>query len=96
MSCTTAWAIPAYEPLLLEIPVTVNEPAGTEATLNDVFSVSGGTGRGGGAIGAASLERPFRVSEQPVTFGVEKAAMRSCPKLKAAVRMPVRARIPFS
>ncbi len=72
VSCSTAWAIPAYEPLLLEIPVTVDEPAGTDTSFGDQFSVSGGQAEGGGAPNAVSIERAFRVSEQPVAFGVEE------------------------
>ncbi len=81
VSCSTAWAIPAYEPLLLEIPVTVDEPAGTETSLDDGFGVSGGTEEGGGGVLAgASVERPFQVSEQSVGFGVEEGGYALVPE----------------
>ncbi len=80
VNCSTAWAIPAYEPLLLEIPVTVDEPAGTDTTMGDLFSVSGGEAQDGSVLPGASLERPLRVSDQPVTFGVEEGGYAITPE----------------
>jgi hypothetical protein len=75
VSCTTAWAVPAFEPLEIEIPVDIQEPAGTVASLPDQFSVQGGEpqdGGGGGTLAGASIQAPLHVSEQSVGFGLEE------------------------
>ncbi len=80
VSCSTAWAIPPYELLELEIPVTVDEPAGTEATLQNEVAVSGGQAPGGATLPAASLRAPIQISAQPVDFGVEPGGFSITPE----------------
>ena len=72
--CATKLDLPAYEGVELLIPVEVAEPKGTVVSLANEVSVAGGEGEeaGGGVLASASLTRPVRVSEAPVSFGVEE------------------------
>ena len=73
VACTTALAIPPYESIELEIPVEVTEPAGTVTSLIDQASMQGGTTEGTGApVPGASLQRKFKITDEPVHFGVEE------------------------
>ena len=81
VSCATKQAIPPYEVLLMEIPVKVQEPAGTETSLTNDVSVRGGEAEtGGGTLADASLNSTLNVSEQPVTFGVEEGGYTITPE----------------
>ena len=80
VSCSTAWAIPAYELFELEIPVVVNEPSGTTTSLSNEVSVQGGEGTGGGAVPSASLSKPVAINAEPVSFGVEQGGYAIAPE----------------
>ncbi|HEY1834637.1 MAG TPA: hypothetical protein VGG08_09385, partial [Solirubrobacteraceae bacterium] len=73
VSCTTPLAIPPYERLEMEIPVEIDEPAGTETTLANEVIVRGGesVGASAEAVAEAKLKRSVTVSSLPVAFGVE-------------------------
>ncbi|HTZ63861.1 MAG TPA: hypothetical protein VMB51_07125 [Solirubrobacteraceae bacterium] len=73
VTCSTSLAIPPYERLEMDIPITVQEPNGTTATLPNEVSVEGGeASEGGGPVAQASLTRPVKISEEPVLYGVEE------------------------
>jgi hypothetical protein len=72
VSCGTHWAVPAFEPLVLEIPVSVEAPQGASVAPTNVFTVSGGEAQGGGSVSPVGQERPLLVNGQGVTFGVEE------------------------
>jgi len=73
VSCSTSLSIPPYERLEMDIPITVQEPRGTSASLPNEVSVKGGEALdGSGPIGEASLTRALKISEEPVSYGVEE------------------------
>ncbi len=72
VSCSTSLAVPPYERLEIDIPVSVQEPAGTVTSLPNEVGVQGGEETGGGTLSGATLSRPVRVSSEPVSFGVEE------------------------
>jgi hypothetical protein len=73
VTCSTSLAIPPYERLEIDIPVTVQEPAGTKTSLPDQVSVKGGEASdGSGPVGEASLTQALKISEEPVVYGVEE------------------------
>ena len=72
VACSTSLAIPPYELLEMEIPVQVQEPAGTLTTLTNQASVQGGESETGATVTGASLTRPIQISSAPVQFGVEE------------------------
>ena len=76
VSCSTSLAIPAFEPLELEIPVQVHA---TTSASNEA-SVSGGEEEGGDPLVATSLNRPLQVSDQSVPFGVEEGGFSITPE----------------
>jgi hypothetical protein len=71
VTCATSREVPPYERLEVEIPVTVDEPAGTSLSLPNQLSVQGGQRIGGGPIAGATLERAVQVSGEPVKYGIE-------------------------
>ncbi len=71
VTCATSREVPPYERLEVEIPVTVDEPAGTSLLLSNQLSVQGGQRIGGGPIAGATLERAVQVSGEPVKYGIE-------------------------
>ena len=76
--CSTPLEIPAYEPLVMEIPVRVTAPEG--AGLVNQASVSGGEPQGGGTVAGVALERPAKVSTRAVAFGVEEGGFSLIPE----------------
>ncbi len=71
--CSTSLAIPPYERLEMDIPITVQEPHGTSTSLPNQVSVEGGEALdGSGPVGEASLTRGLTISEAPVSYGVEE------------------------
>ena len=73
VSCATSLSIPPYEQLEMDIPVTVDEPSGTNASLPNAVSVKGGeASEGGGPVVEASLTRVMKINEEPVGYGVEE------------------------
>ena len=71
VSCATSREIPPYERLEVEIPVTVDEPSGTLASLPNEVSVQGGQSSDGAPMAGASLTRAVQVSPEPVSYGIE-------------------------
>ena len=71
VTCSTTLAIPPYERLELEIPVTAEASQPQPSELPNQFSVHGGESETGGAIAPASLTRAVAVNNQPVPFGIE-------------------------
>jgi hypothetical protein len=72
VTCTTSLNIPAYERLEIEIPIRIDQPAGTVTTLANQVNVSGGEEQGSAAtVPPASLMRSVRVDPTPVAYGVE-------------------------
>ncbi len=72
VSCSTSLNIPPYERLELEIPVTVEEPAGTVTTLQNQLNVAGGEEESGsGIVPSASLSRPLEIDTGEPGYGVE-------------------------
>ncbi len=71
VTCTTTLSPPPYERLEVEIPVKVDEPSGTEASLPNEVAVHGGVAVGGGTVPPATLTRNVQISDAPVTFGLE-------------------------
>jgi hypothetical protein len=81
VACSTALAIPSYEPLELEMSVEATEPPGTNTTLPNQVSVQGGATQGTGVpVQSASLTRPLRISEEPVKFGLEEDGFSITPE----------------
>jgi hypothetical protein len=80
VTCSTGLAIPAYEVFEVEIPVEAQEPAGTETTLTNQASVEGGEAEAGGTVPGASISRPVRISDEPVTFGLEEGGYAIAPE----------------
>jgi hypothetical protein len=72
VACSTALAIPPYELFELEIPVQVDEPAGTVTALPNQASITGGEAEAGGTVGGVSITRPVQISDEPVPFGIEE------------------------
>ncbi|HUA73438.1 MAG TPA: hypothetical protein VL988_01635 [Solirubrobacteraceae bacterium] len=71
VTCSTSHEVPPYERLEMEIPVTVEEPAGATLSLPNQLSVQGGQAVGGAAPAPASLTRAVQVSGEPVSYGIE-------------------------
>ncbi|HTZ64066.1 MAG TPA: hypothetical protein VMB51_08175 [Solirubrobacteraceae bacterium] len=72
VTCSTSLAIPPYERLEMDIPITVQEPQGTSSSLANQVSVKGGEALDGSdPMGEASLTRALKISEAPVSYGVE-------------------------
>ncbi len=82
VTCDTTLDIPAYEALEVLIPVQVNEPPGTEATLENQVVVQGGLTEGEGAapVPGATLTRSLRVSEAALGFGIEESGYTLTPE----------------
>ncbi len=80
VSCASVLSIPTFEGLELEIPVEVQEPAGTEASVPNTVSVSGGREPGGAGVAEGTLTRPVRISEEPVGFGIEAGGFALAPE----------------
>jgi hypothetical protein len=81
VTCSTTMAIPAYERLNVTIPVHVNEPTGTVATLQNRVSISGGETEGTTTPApGASLQRPLHVNPAPTVFGVEEDGYQLTPE----------------
>ena len=84
VACSTTLAIPPYELLEMEIPIQVRAPAGTLTTLTNQASVQGGEAETGASVTAASLTRPVKVSDEPVSFGVEEHGYSITPENEQA------------
>jgi ribosomal protein S9 len=81
VSCSTELEVPPFEPIELEIPIEVTEPAGTSTTLPNQVSVQGGSTRGTGApVTGRSLTKAMKVSEEPVRFGLEEGGFAIVPE----------------
>ena len=80
VSCSTHWSVAAFEPLVLEIPVSVNLPEGTDTALANRFEVSGGEVQGGGSIAPVSQERPLLVNDRSASFGLEEGGYAIVPE----------------
>ena len=80
VSCSTHWAVPAFEPLVLEIPVSVNLPEGTDTGLANVFEVSGGEAQGGGNLAPVSQQRRLLVNGRGASFGLEEGGYAIVPE----------------
>ncbi|HEX3909775.1 MAG TPA: hypothetical protein VHW67_03610 [Solirubrobacteraceae bacterium] len=72
LSCSTTVTVPIYERIEVEIPVVVDESPGTVMSLTNNLSVRGGQTPDGDPAPGASLSREMRVSDAPVSFGVEE------------------------
>ena len=81
VTCATTLAIPPYERLELEIPVTAEASLHTDSSLPNQVSVHGGENEpGGGIVPSASLTRPVLISDQPVPFGIEAGGFSLTPE----------------
>ena len=80
VSCNTDLAIPPYELFEVEIPVRVQEPSGSEASLPNQASVQGGESETGEAAPGASLTRQVKISGARVPFGIEEGGYQITPE----------------
>jgi len=65
VTCTLTESLAPFESAELDISVKAEKPVGTDITVPDTGSVSGG------GVAPASITRNLTISEEPVKFGVE-------------------------